>query len=276
MADFPVHIASAILETSVRLKGLKPLREKAISRLLELEVPFGGWSYSPLPPPPPGPGRYVLSPMQQPNLSATTLALDGLHAAGVELKSRKMHLEFIKQCQNFASLDQKFDDGGFFQMPNDPSRNKAGIAGKQSNGVTRFNSYAAATSDGLRALLICGEPNESERFVSAQKWLERFTWSPTSTPKDLSYYTSRSFALTFIHTGFSIKSGHALALESAFGFHNEIVELRRPDGSWLNPAGEMRENAPLVATSLALEACLLHLNKTDSAFITNRPSSSDN
>jgi len=231
--EYPVHLASAILESSVLLPDLKPLADAAKHRLLELQCRgHSGWSYATVPPPATG----ELSPMQQPNLAATVMAIDGLRAAGLPATDPVLRkaLAFVLSCQNHG--DGEFDDGGFFQMADDPARNKAGIAGTDREGRTRYRSYASATADGLRALLLCGESPDSLRVQAAKKWLQRF---PNNGPADLKYYTARSLA----------KSGH---LSPAL--QNELVAAQAADGSFRNPAGEMREDCPLVATALMLEA----------------------
>jgi len=243
LGTFPIHLAAALLETMPRVEALSPLRSKAVGRLLELQAPGGGWSYSPLPPPARGP----LPAMQQPNVSATAIALDGLHAAGCrEFDDPR---PFLGTCHNHDRGDPSFDDGGFFQLPDDPARNKAGRAGTDRHGGTRYRSYAAATADGLRALLACGEDPGAARPAAARRWLGGFAWSPGATPSDLSYYTARSIALAAAFPGGG--PGNIDALAPA------VAAARGPDGSWRNPAGEMREDCPLVATALALEAMTL-------------------
>lgn len=231
--EYPVHLASAILEAAPSILGLEPLAILAKERLLALQCPrTGGWSYATTAPPATGP----LPPMQQANLAATVMALDGLRAAGVpasEERNQKI-LPFLHGCQNFG--DTSFDDGGFFQMPDDPARNKAGIAGTDAAGRTRYRSYASATADGLRALRLCGEGAESPRVKAAVSWLQRF---PDRTPADLKYYTARSLA----------KAGCLPAATA-----HQLAAEQQPDGSWRNPAGEMREDCPVVATALVLEA----------------------
>lgn len=231
--EYPVHLASAILESSMRLPQLKPLADAAKARLLELQCRVtGGWSYATVPPPASG----ELSPMQQPNLAATVIAIDGLRAAGLPAGDPVLHraLVFAITCQNHG--DGPFDDGGFFQMADDPARNKAGIAGIDRDGRTRYKSYASATADGLRALILCGESPRSPRVQAAKAWLERF---PSKTPADLKYYTARSLA----------KSG-----QLSPALRSELVAGQAADGSFRNPAGEMREDCPLVATALMVEA----------------------
>jgi hypothetical protein len=231
--EYPVHLASAILESSVHFPDLKPLAVAAKERLLELQCPgTGGWSYATVPPPPSG----ELSPMQQPNLAATVMAIDGLRAAGLRADDPVLRksLAFVQTCQNHG--DAKFDDGGFFQMADDPARNKAGIAGIDDEGKTRYKSYTSATADGLRALLLCGESPDSPRVRTATEWLQK---SPHRGPADLKYYTARSLA----------KAGHLCPTH-----RSQLVAGQATDGSFRNPAGEMREDCPLVATALMVEA----------------------
>src|SRR5205807_5753523 len=72
------------------------------------------------------------------------LPISGVRKAGV----------FVRRCQNWADncelRDSRFDDGGFFFLPDDPTRNKAGEAGTDRTGRTRFVSYGSTTADGLR------------------------------------------------------------------------------------------------------------------------------
>lgn len=236
---YPVHLASAILEAAHRLPALAPLAAIACTRLESLQCGVsGGWSYSPLPPT----RAENAVPMQEANLSATAMALDGLRNSGADSSKA---LAFIRSCQNHATGDGTHDDGGFFQMPDDPTRNKAGRAGKDRHGVERFRSYASATADGLRALLLCGEKADSPRVLAAADWLRRFRWTPQggrNAPADLIYYTARSIATT----GRLVPEIPPLTAL--------IAAEQNPDGSWRNPAGEMREDCPVVATALALEA----------------------
>lgn len=239
--DFPIHTASAVLETAARIGSLAPLKPLALERLLSLRTENGAWSYSPVPVTP----SESPAPMQQPNLSATTIAIDGLRAAGSPIENIARSLPFVRSCQNHGTGEPAFDDGGFFQMPLDPTRNKAGRAGTDRNGNPRFTSYAAATADGLRCLLSAGLPPDSPDIIAARKWLDRFTWSPTAVSADLAYYCARSISLTA-----SIPGGSSSAVKSLC---HDLYKAARADGSWKNPAPEMRENDPVVATAFALE-----------------------
>jgi hypothetical protein len=242
--DFPVHTTSAVLEAAAHMKALAPLKPIALKRLLSLQTESGAWSYSPVP----VTKADYTAPMQQPNLSATTIAIDGLRAAGDQLEVIKRSLPFVRRCQNHNTQDPAFDNGGFFQMPLDPTRNKAGQAGTDKHGTTRYTSYAAATADGLRCLLSAGLPTDSPDITAARDWLDHFTWKPTAVPADLAYYCARSISLTA-----SITGGSTQAIKS---LRQDLYQAELTNGSWINKSPEMRENDPIVATALALEATL--------------------
>ena len=234
---YPVHLASALLECEFRFPELAPLAKIARARLLALQCPgSGGWSYSPQPP------VDESAPMQQANLSATAMAIDGLRAAGMAADDPRLRkaAAFLRTCHNHATGEAAFDDGGFFQISADPSRNKAGSAGTDRRGVIRYRSYASATADGLRAMLLCGGSPDSDAVRSAARWLRDHS---ERTPPELKYYTARSIAAT------------ARSLPGLAPFIPRLSDCQQVDGSWRNPAGEMREDCPLVATALALE-CL--------------------
>lgn len=234
--DYPIHLASALLECATRFAGLDELAESARARLLALQCPAsGGWSYSPQPP------TDELAPMQQANLSATAMAIDGLRSGGMAADPTRLQkaAAFLPTCHNHATGEAAFDDGGFFQLPADPTRNKAGSAGKDHRGITRYRSYASATADGLRALLLCGETPDSPAVLAAASWLHRFS---ERTPPDLKYYTAGSIAKT------------ARLLPEIAPIIPDVSASQQADGSWRNPAGEMREDCPFVATALALES----------------------
>lgn len=192
---------------------------------------------------------YVTSVRDTQLQSKIGLYVDTFLAAGTHEDTIELAIPFLRTCQNHNSGDPDFDDGGFFQMPLDPTRNKAGQAGADSNRQMRFVSYAAATADGLRCLLFMPTAEDSQRIAAARDWLKAFKWSAagsSSSPRDLVYYAARSISATAV-----LDLGLSCLLPS---IRSQLNESRLIDGSWQNPAGEMRENCPLVAISLALEA----------------------
>ena len=255
---FPVHNACWLLEVAAErapLGGprtrLTALRGPLIESLQSLQLGsgngwspdgkhFGGWSYAPEVPDQAA-GEEVAA-MQQPNLSATVLAVVGLRAAGVAMDDRMMQeaAAFIRSCQNFDTGEERFDDGGFFQLHDDLMRNKGGKAGVDAAGTIRFNSYPAATADGITGLLLTGTQPDHPRVQSAVRWLERHRFH--AAVPDLRLYSAYA-------------QNRARLLLGA----RRPVSPHRPldqnlDGSLRNPHGEMREDDPIVATSLALLA----------------------
>lgn len=233
---------------------------------------YGGWGYAGDPPQKPSSGQ-PLSPLAEPNLSATAFALAALRAAGVAGDAPEVQkaLRFVRRCQNFAldpaQRDGSFDDGGFFFIPSDPVRNKAGIVGTDRLGRERFASYGSATVDGLRALVMCGMPNDQPRVIAAWQWLAqnfsaqahpgRYAASRESARQAVYYYYCHSLAelLADPHAQTATKGVNKLRWAEAIA--DELLERQRPDGSWRNSAVDVREDDPLVATSLATRALAL-------------------
>jgi hypothetical protein len=243
----------------------------------ENDAQFGGWGYSHQPPFKPAAGE-TLSPLDEPNLSATVFALETLVISDPEGRlirpAQQAALRFVWRCQNLSasegsggshesSQDAKFNDGGFHFMQSDPVRNKPGVAGTDSHGRTRFVSYGSATADGLRALLLCGTRRTESRVVAARKWLcihfedgshpgaypdERSSLKPS-----LDYYYAASVASAFRAVG--IPDDEPLGKgEWARRLSQRLISRQREDGSWSNPAVDVREDDPLVATPLALRS----------------------
>src|SRR5205823_2811541 len=113
---------------------------------------FGGWGYAKEPPYRPGPGRPAPT-LHEPNLSATVFALQALRAAGCSPADPAVRNArvFVQRCQNFSERQSEaqpaFDDGGFFFIHNDSTRNKAGAVGLDQTRHTRYASYGSTTAD---------------------------------------------------------------------------------------------------------------------------------
>lgn len=236
---------------------------------------FGGWGYGHDLPLKPSEGER-LSPLAEPNLSATIFALEALDCIPDKTNTTSIRtdaLKFVEQCQNWAensaATDQRYHDGGFHFMRNDDFRNKAGAAGIDSTGQTRFISYGSATADGLRALRRCGLPANHPRVIAARTWLSDH-FGNGSHPGDypaarsqlkpsLDYYYAHSVAAAFRET----KPTDPRLAHGAWAvvLSTLLTSRQQQDGSWSNPAPDVREDDPLIATSFALRAlqsCLLH------------------
>ncbi len=290
LPQYPVYsagLAMCVLSES----GADPQRDEAIvwrkllmaHQLTERNawsannIRFGGWGYSHEPPSKPADG-VTLSPLDEPNLSATVFALEGLMADSRDDRTtnawRSKAFQFVQRCQNWRengpAADEKFNDGGFHFLLQDEVRNKPGVAGIDGAGQTRFLSYGSATADGLRALLLCGVKPDHPRVVAAGNWLIRHFQDgahPGKYPANrkylqpsLDFYYAASVAKAFrqVRTDDSPISNGSWTTVIA----GRLLKLQRHDGSWSNPAVDVREDDPLIATSfalLALQECLCGL-----------------
>jgi hypothetical protein len=268
-AAFAVIVLDRDDQRAARTAWLKYLRQQQLTEDLGWQPDdreYGGWGYCAVSPKKPQAGA-DRPPLLESNLSATAMALDALHAAGVaanDASYRKARV-FVERCQNFSDKgderDPGFDDGGFYFIYADPVRNKAGSKGTDKHGQERFASYGSTTADGLRSLLRCGLPIDHPRVKAASAWLLndfRADQHPGMYPKDreasragVYFYYLQSLARTLpALPGDQRATARSLA--------EALVKLQRPDGSWLNAVGPQREDDPVVATSyaiLALAAC---------------------
>jgi squalene-hopene/tetraprenyl-beta-curcumene cyclase len=230
---------------------------------------YGGWGYAKDLPRKPAPGLPIPT-LMEPNLSATTFAVEALRSTGVgpDDPALRKARAFIERCQNFAespaSEDAPFEDGGFFFIHEDAIRNKAGLAGTDRAGRPRYFSYGSTTADGLNTLLACGLPRKHPRVVAARRWLEthfRSDLHPGSYASDresarpaLTYYYCSSVARAFQAAGVKGSLRPTESTSWAEQLADALLKRQRPDGSWSNPAVEVREDDPVVATSLAVQA----------------------
>ena len=221
--------------------------------------------------PPPGKPKELL---HESNLAATVFALAALRSAKVPAgdPAYAAALVFVKRCQNFSdepsAADRKFDDGGFFFIPNDELQNKAGAAGKDRHGRARFHSYGTMTADGLRALVRCVLSAEEPRVAAARRWLER-NFNAAHNPgvfaaereelRDSTYYywvwaVAHAFQSLRVRTIETSVEGGGKKTDWAVALTEELLRRQRQDGAWANRFTDAKEDDPLIATPWAASA----------------------
>ena len=234
------------------------------------EPEYGGWGYATQRPQRPVAGE-IRQPLIEPNLSATAFALEALAAAAPSDPAIASAAGFVERCQNYATdnADASFDDGGFVLVPNSATRNKAGSAGTDSQGRERFRSYATATADGIRALHAMNRIADCPREHAALSWLDaHFPLLSTHSHDNerLEVFATASyhyccFALARAHLGSEILTPEKVAGTSRIEWSSAITQFllsrQAVDGSWSNPRDELREDDPLLATSLAVAALVM-------------------
>ena len=263
--DYPVYTAalSVIALSHPDNKDLLNARDAWLKYLLNRQLTeklgwnredkqYGGWGYCRLIPKKPKPNEFA-PPLVESNLSATVFAIDALKAAGVKDKEvYEKALVFVRRCQN--------EDGGFHFIYDDPVRNKAGLAEQSPGNPPRFHSYGSTTADGLRSLILCGEP-EKTRIEAAKKWLQQnfragshpgeYVKAHEPNREAVYYYYAASVARTLrLLDDFELPDGRDWRVELT----KELVKRQRKDGSWANPVELVRENDPIVATASAVIA----------------------
>jgi hypothetical protein len=211
------------------------------------DASFGGWGYAPRPPLRGG-GELADGDLAA-NLSATLLAVGALVLGGVPLDDPALAAArgFVERCQNQDT------DGGFFFSPALADGNKAGAL---EGG--RYRSYGSMTADGLRALLRLGRPLSDPRVVAASGWLAR-RFDAARNPGDFPPIAEVRRESSYYYWAWSAAHAarHLAQARWAEALAAELLRLQGPDGSWRNPASEMREDDPIIATSFAIAALAL-------------------
>lgn len=284
--SYPVYTAAGAVVALSRLADeghrrardawLKYLRERQLTEALgwqPADKEYGGWGYCVGMPRKPAGGQPV-PPLTESNLSATVFALEALATAGVRTDDPAFQkaLVFVQRCQNYGdngpSVDRGLNDGGFFFIYDDPVRNKAGVAGKDSTGSVRFRSYGSTTADGLRSLLLCGLPAEDTRVDAARFWFSQH-FRPDGHPG--SYAKGREVNQNAVYFYYCCSAAKCIRplrradspppgggarrwFPGGEGLPRALLHRQRPDGSWANEAVAQREDDPLVATPFAVEA----------------------
>ncbi len=227
-------------EHAALVAAVRDLQLDAAHGWAESDVSFGGWGYAfdARKTPDGGSGELPTA-----NLSATVLAVGALALGGVPVDDPALvrARAFVERCQNV--------DGGLFFSPAELGANKAGSDAKGPR------SYGSMTADGIRALVRLARPVKDPKLAAAIAFLEKqfdASRNPGAFPAgdevrraSSYYYWTWSAAHVARHLD---KRAWAEALVE------ELLARQQPDGSWRNPATEMREDDPLVATPFALAA----------------------
>lgn len=201
---------------------------------------YGAWGTGGAPRRPPGAGHV--------NLSMTRYVLQALSHAGVEADSA-----VLRRAAKYLERSQG-PDGSFVFSLTQVEANKAGGASI---------GYGTATADGVLALLATGASVDDPRVRRGVAWLvshHRLDAVPglEQAPGEgwrtaMRYYYAAASAEVFSRCG--VEQAPA-GRDWRRDLRVALVSEQRPDGSWRNENFLMKEDDPLVATTLALSALL--------------------
>lgn len=212
------------------------------------------------------------------DLSNTHFAIEALHyskklfedKAGPEDKKTELNwsaaIKFIERCQNLpGSNDQKWasDDpknkGGFVY---EPGSSKAG-EDKLPDGRTAMRSYGSISYAGMLSFIYAGLTPEDPRVQAALQWLgENYTLDENpGMGQEGKFYYYHTMAKALSVAGIEelkTKDGKVINWRDALSRH--LLNVQKPDGSWLNDTGRWMENDPVLVTAYTLMA-LEHIHR---------------
>lgn len=255
--DYPTYSTAMLVTASRSLDfGLKPeVRNKLVAWIASGQLHetreftdksphYGGWDLM-------GTSQ-VIGLTSDTTVSCSCFALEAIHdAKNAEIaKTLVRARRWSLGCQDMAG------DGGFWFSPDAMSINHK--AGYFKDDMSQPRTYGSSTSDGLRCLLYAGEA--PRKNVSAGvNWLvdhpEVKHVPGFDEPDDINgwgmglrfyYYQSLAKLLEHLPREDAAKRRKAIL--------GELLDSQRKDGRWQNESSRMREDDPLIATSLALVA----------------------
>ncbi|WP_437193179.1 prenyltransferase/squalene oxidase repeat-containing protein [Planctomicrobium sp. SH527] len=258
-SDSPVYATALVITAGTRAGLLDEEKKQQLVEALQRaqQVPANGWPQDAI-----GRGGWGVEPdpataeSNPATISVTVFALNALAIAnGLTPDSRTEALNFLKNCRSSNGRP----DGGFWFVPRpDDHLNKAGWFTNDA-GQIQPRSYHTATCDGIISLNRLGiGPQHAESQLAIAALLKQAT---PSVPVQLKSTDDEAAPLAglFFYNAMTFSSACAVMNDKQFAprlslIHQQLVELQRPDGSWESPLSLMREDDPLIATSLALLA----------------------
>jgi prenyltransferase/squalene oxidase-like repeat protein len=261
--DYPTYAAAMWLVSRQRLGKPAPAAQTAVVRdyLLSAQVvedrgfapdhpQYGGWDFL---------GQEDAQGITTgTNISVTAQVLSAIAA---DQAADKRAATAVQRAKVWVLRCQQPDGGFCFTTEPMSLNNKAGFLDEQR---LQPRSYGTATCDGILALLATGMDGASEPVRKAVAWLtERKSLELVPGFEDLPpelgwqrglrfyYYASLARVLPLIVDPERTARREALA--------KLLVAAGKTDGSFVNDSDRMRENDPLIATSLAISAFSLCL-----------------
>jgi hypothetical protein len=264
VVDYPTYTSAHYLHALCLLQppGWRQLADVQVAHLRELQLGKAqGWE--------PGDfayGAFGFGVRSEPkplgaelvNLPLVTSVIEAARAAGVGPGDPLLAdaLRFVERCQRFRCEADPEGDGGFFFTPEPEFRRSKAGDETGRDGVARGRSYGTTTCDGIRALRACGTPEQGQRLQAACSWLARHlrfdrvpglpleVAPPVEPAVRLYWWASLARTLAQLHRPDDWRAR----------IFRELTTRQRNDGAFVGLSDRMKEDDPIVATSLALFA----------------------
>ena len=244
LPNYTTSIAVMALSSTENPKKYETVIKKAQGFLKSLQIQdeesvyYGGIGYG---------SRETVNDLSNLNFAIQALKESGSDDDEVWNKA----IKFLERTQNRSeSNDQKWagNDGGFIYSPDGESK-----AGKDEAGSPR--SYASMTYAGLLSFIYANVDKNDDRVKSAVQWIAKhFTveenYGVGAQGLYYNYHTmAKALRLYGKDTLIDTKGvSHDWYQELA----DKLIEVQKPDGSWMNENSRWMEALPVLATSYAI------------------------
>jgi squalene-hopene/tetraprenyl-beta-curcumene cyclase len=170
-------------------------------------------------------------------------------------------IRFVQSCQNLPERnaqpwvsDAPADRGGFIYMPGE---SKAGGTTNGVSGRVALRSYGSISYAGLLSYLYADLAPEDSRVAAVLDWLRNnytLEENPAMGMQGYYYYLHlMAKALTALQRdSLELKDGGSVDWRRALAMR--LINLQKPDGSWVNGNGRWWENDPVLVTAYAVIA----------------------
>jgi len=168
-------------------------------------------------------------------------------------------IHFLQNCQNLPghnpqkwASDDPQNKGGFVYYP---GHSMAGTVTNAATGRVALRSYGSISYGGLLSYIYAQLKRDDPRVVAVFEWLrQNYTLeeNPALGAQGLYYYFhTMTKALTLYGVDeLELKNGQKIHWRKELG--SKLINLQRPDGSWLNDNGRWWEKEPALVTAYAV------------------------
>ena len=167
-------------------------------------------------------------------------------------------IRFIQSCQNLPAVNKQAwvsedprDTGGFVYFPGE---SKAGTA-TNASGRVALRSYGSISYAGLLSYIYADLQRDDPRVQAAHAWVRHnFTLdeNPGMGPQGMYYYYQLMSKALTIYGVDQLKTSSGRTIDWRKDLAMKLINLQKPDGSWMNDNGRWWEHDPSLVTAYSL------------------------